>query len=241
MQKIYAIGDIHGQLEMLQDAHDRIERDAGKNEHVVVHLGDYTDRGPDSFGVIEYLIRGKNADKPWRFLLGNHDRMFQTFIEDPNARDPILKPQFTWLSERLGGRDTLASYNFRDAHTAEAASLHKEIHKIPDAHKAFLAGLETKIETERLFFVHAGINPEHPLDQQSVDDLIWIRTPFHESNKDYGKIIVHGHTPVERPTHYRNRINLDTGAGYGKPLTVAVFENSMCYVLGENGREPLVP
>jgi serine/threonine protein phosphatase 1 len=99
-----------------------------------------------------------------------------------------------------------------------------------------LAGLETFIETDSHIFVHAGIRPGIAIEDQTEDDLVWIRHEFLEDDTDHGKLIVHGHTPVERPMHYGNRVNLDTGAGYFDPLTAAVFEGNDCWILTPGGR-----
>jgi len=109
-QPIYAIGDIHGQLEMLEQALARIETDGG-SDAPIVFLGDYVDRGPNSRGVIDRLVTGKTAGKPWRFLKGNHDRMFEWFMQSPPKHDPHMLVGYHWLHERLGGIETLASYD----------------------------------------------------------------------------------------------------------------------------------
>jgi serine/threonine protein phosphatase 1 len=96
-------------------------------------------------------------------------------------------------------------------------------------------------EHDELFFCHAGVRPEVPLDQQNMNDLIWIRKEFHDYTGSHPKVIVHGHTPVDEATHYGNRINLDTGAGYNKPLTAAVFEGGKVWTLSANGRTQLSP
>jgi serine/threonine protein phosphatase 1 len=242
--RAYVIGDIHGQLDKLRAAHEMIEldrRETGDQEAEVVHLGDYVDRGPNSKGVIDFLIAGRDAGKPWRFLLGNHDRMFRLFFDDPHVQDPILRKDLTWLHEKLGGRDTLRSYGVTQSDTATPDELFAQTHRVPHEHRAFLAELEPFLETDHLYLAHAGVKPGVPLAQQTEDDLIWIRAEFHNSTANHGKLIVHGHTPVETATHYGNRVNLDTGAGYGRPLTTAVFEGRDCWLLTPSGRVPLEP
>ncbi|MCF6316385.1 MAG: metallophosphoesterase [Marinosulfonomonas sp.] len=134
--RIYAIGDIHGQIGMLHAAHERIAADrahTGDMDAPVVHLGDLTDRGPDSNGVIQYLIDGIARGEPWLMVKGNHDRMFAGFLEDPEYHDPGLTTGLTWLHPRLGGVETLVSYG------VAADTPHSEIQRaVPDSHKQFL-------------------------------------------------------------------------------------------------------
>ncbi len=235
--RIYAIGDIHGHLDKLQLAHERIRADMAKTGDTttpVVHLGDLTDRGPDSKGVIQFLIDGIAAGKPWLTVKGNHDRMFAGHIHDPTYHDPRLTTELEWLHPRLGGIETLASYGVRADQPIEEIRA-----AIPNSHINFLESMPLMHRFGTLAFVHAGINPERPLDQQTEDDLLWIRKPFHLFTDPLEATIVHGHTPVEEATNYGNRINLDTGAGYGKALTCAVFEDDKCWVLSGTGRQPL--
>lgn len=105
--RIYAIGDIHGHLDALQKVHDLVRRDGGG---IIVHVGDLVDRGPDSAGVVSYLLSGIKTGEPWVVLKGNHDRMMPLYLETPSQRDPILRRDYSWLHHRLGGLTTLASY-----------------------------------------------------------------------------------------------------------------------------------
>ena len=243
--RVYAIGDIHGQLEMLQAAHGLIDadrEDCGDDTAPVVHLGDYCDRGPDTAGAIQFLIDGVAVGQPWRTVLGNHDRLFRDFLDDPHAVEARLRRDYTWLTSNMGGRDTLRSYGVADSESLPAKGLFQgATQRVPEAHRAFLADLETYRETEDLIFVHAGIVPGVPIADQSEDDLIWIRHEFLNDTRDHGKLIVHGHTPVQAPMHCSNRVNLDSGAGYFRPLTAAVFEGRDCWVLTPAGRQPLLP
>ena len=142
----------------------------------------------------------------------------------------------------MGGRETLKSYGVEISDATVNPSLTSELEeKIPSADMTFLGGLETYIETKDLIFVHAGIVPGIPIAEQQEDDLIWIRGEFLNDTRDHGKLIVHGHTPIDAATHYGNRINLDTGAGYFHPLTTAVFEGRYCWNLTASGRVPLYP
>ncbi|UTS82463.1 metallophosphoesterase family protein [Phaeobacter piscinae] len=238
---IYAIGDIHGQLEMLEQALERIEADGGRDAPVVF-LGDFIDRGPDSRGVIDLLIRGQAEGRDWITLLGNHDRMFAWFMEDIPRQDPHMLVGYHWLHERIGGIETLESYGVAVAERTRLEEVHAAARAaVPDRHITFLQALKTMHQTDDLAFVHAGIKPGVPLHKQAENDLVWIRQPFHRHTEQHPKLIIHGHTPVDTPTHYGNRINLDTGAGYGKPLTTAVFEGTSAWSLSDTGRQSLTP
>ena len=234
--KIYAIGDIHGELDRLKDAVKKVERDGGTDARVVF-LGDYIDRGSNSKGVIEYLLDGVSADKKWTCLLGNHDQMFSLFMEDCDIQMTV---NFHWLDDRLGGKKTLASYGVEvDDTDFKQHTQARAIAAVPSEHIDFLDSLPRSLTLNDLFFVHAGIRPGVPLEQQNKDDLLWIRGEFLEDTRKHPKLVVHGHTPVENAQHYGNRVNLDTGCGYGYKLTTAVFEGSDCWVLTDEGRSPL--
>ena len=112
---------------------------------------------------------------------------------------------------------------------------------VPEVHLAFLESLPLIHQTDDLIFVHAGLQLQLPLEAQDTEDLLWIREPFLEDRTDYGKLIVHGHTALDRPQHHGNRVNLDGGAGYGRPLVPAVFEGRDCWLLTEGGRVALTP
>lgn len=240
-QPIYAIGDIHGQIGMLENALALVEADGGTDAQIVF-LGDYVDRGPDCRGVIDILLSGLSQDRNWITLKGNHDRMFQWFMEATPRHDPHMLVGLHWFHDRIGGTETLASYGITfDDHT-RLQDLHAQAKAIiPPSHVTFLNDLPVMHQTDDLAFVHAGIRPGVPLADQTEEDLVWIRQSFHAHTDPHPKLIVHGHTPVARATHYGNRINLDTGAGYGDPLTTAVFEGTRCWRLTPSGRMPLLP
>ncbi|MEW9918042.1 metallophosphoesterase family protein [Marimonas sp. MJW-29] len=238
---IYAIGDIHGQLDKLRHALDLIERDGGADARIVF-LGDYTDRGPDSRGVLDLLVEGQKSNRNWTFLKGNHDRMFSWFMQDYPRHDAILMVELSWLHPRLGGDTTLASYGVAVTPQTRQIEVHRAARDtVPESHLRFLETLDLSFETDSLFFAHAGIRPGVPLDRQDEQDLLWIRREFHAHTDPHPKLIVHGHTPVEQAQHYGNRVNLDSGAGYGNALTAAVFEDETCWRLTEAGRENLLP
>lgn len=237
--QIYAIGDIHGQLQMLQEAHARIEADGGAGA-TVVHVGDLVDRGPDSRGVIDYLMQAEAEDAPWIVLKGNHDRMMSLFVRHA-LRDERLRPDYIWLHQRLGATETLKSYGCDVTGLSPEEAQRKAHAAVPEAHLDYLDALPVSWETETLFFCHAGILPGVPLDMQTEDDLLWIRKEFHDSPRPHPKLIVHGHTPVKTVTHYGNRINIDTGAAYDGPLSVIVFDGDEVFELTDKGRVRLTP
>lgn len=243
--RTYAIGDIHGHLDKLEAAHRSIDADrarVGDETAPVVHIGDLVDRGPDSRGVIEFLIRGQAAGAPWVTLKGNHDRMFAEFLEDPDSHDPGLRVSLHWVSRNLGGAATLASYGIENIEERLLFDLHQEASaRVPGSHAAFLRALPSYFRHGGTVFVHAGIRPGVPLEQQSEDDLLWIRGEFLDDPRDHGALVVHGHTPVDIATHYGNRVNIDTGAGYGRALTAVVIEQGRVWRLGPEGRTEIVP
>jgi len=243
--RIYAIGDIHGQLDMLLTAHALIEADrtaTGDRTAQVVHLGDYNDRGLDSAGVIQTLIDGTADGQPWITIKGNHDRLFTGFLNDHQWEDPYLAGRLHWFDPRLGGDKTLAAYGVEDALNRPLDEVHREaVSVVPQAHRDFLESRPLWHQTAELLFVHAGIRPGLPLEEQDEEDLIWIREGFLEDDSDHGHLIVHGHTALEEAQHFGNRVDLDSGAGYFRPLTVAVFEERKCWTLGPEGRALLVP
>jgi serine/threonine protein phosphatase 1 len=240
-QPLYAIGDIHGQLAELHRVLELIKADGGVDAQIVF-MGDYTDRGPDSKGVLDLLIEGRNAGRNWVFLQGNHDRMFSWFMEEYPRHDAHLPVELYWLHQRLGGDTTMASYGVTVEPKLRQTAVHKNaMAAIPQAHVDFLNDLRLSYQTKDLFFAHAGIQPEVALEDQTEHDLLWIRQEFHAYEQPHSKLVVHGHTPVDQAMHYGNRINLDSGAGYGKPLTAAVFEGRSCAVLTSKGRVPLEP
>ncbi|SHK35744.1 serine/threonine protein phosphatase 1 [Shimia gijangensis] len=237
---IYAVGDIHGQLDMLDDALERIERDGGPDAQVVF-LGDLTDRGPKSAGVIDRLLTGQAAGRRWIVLRGNHDRMYSHFLEDVPRPDPQILLGMDWFSDRIGGRQTLESYGIEVTEASRYYQVHPVARTvIPQSHIEFMAMLPAFYEHHELLFVHAGIRPNVPLVEQTEDDMCWIRKEFLEHSDPHPWLVVHGHTPGSDPVHEGNRINLDSGAGYGWPLTAAVFEGRDCWILTDQGRNPLV-
>lgn len=239
----YAVGDIHGHLSMLEDAHAKIaaDRDAqGGGDAKVIHIGDLCDRGPDTKGVFEFLLDGIARGEDWLVIRGNHDQMFLDMLDGGDGTNARLGKDLTWLHEQLGGRDTLASYGVKKSRFESDQKYCRRARKaVPESHAKFLREMPLWYRQEGRIFVHAGIRPGFPLDAQDEDDLLWIRDDFLWHFGDHEALIVHGHTPVEDPIHYGNRINIDTGAGWGNPLVPVVFDNGECYALRHDGREHL--
>ena len=238
---IHAIGDIHGHLNLLLQAHERIARDAGKNARIV-HLGDLIDRGPDSRGVVEYLMQGQAAGRDWIVLRGNHDRALPEFLRDPHWVDPRAATPANWIDRDIGAETTLASYGVMEAQHHPLAQVHAEaLAAIPVAHARWLGALPLWHRQGGALFVHAGIRPGLALNAQDPDDLMWIRRPFHDDRRDHGLLVVHGHTPVRRATHYGNRVNIDSGAGRGGPLSAVRLDKRGVWLLTDDGAQPLQP
>lgn len=243
--RTYAIGDIHGHIGPLRAAHARIAEDrrrCGGDDAPVVHIGDLVDRGPDSAGVIAHLAEGIDAGRPWIVLRGNHDRMFTGFLNDHRYHDSGLRPDMGWLHPRLGGVATLASYGVDASAPRPPRDLHAEaVRKVPARHRALLAAAPLWHLRGEVLFVHAGIYPGVDLRDQTEDDLVWIRTPFLEDTRDHGALVVHGHTALDRATHFGNRVDIDSSMAYGGHLTAVVIEGRRVWELTDTGRAPLEP
>lgn len=239
----YAIGDIHGHLDQLKRLHDRIRADQARHGAApIVHIGDLVDRGPDSRGVVEYLRAGIAAGENWVVLKGNHDRMFALYLTDHHAQDPGLRADLSWLHPRLGGVATLASYGVAHAGERPLVPVFAEaLAAVPASHRTFLESRPTSYQRGAAIFVHAGIRPGIALADQAETDLVWIREPFLSDPRDHGALVVHGHTALDAATHYGNRLNIDSGAAYGGPLSAVVIEERRGFLLTEAGRVALLP
>ncbi|WBU64237.1 metallophosphoesterase [Paracoccus aerodenitrificans] len=241
---VYVLGDVHGQLELLKHAHGLAHRDGGENARIV-HLGDLIDRGPDSRGVIDYLMEGQARGHDWPVVRGNHDHKLPRFLEDPGWIDPGPSKPAYWTEDQKNGADaTFASYGIPDAYELPLAELHERaLRAIPPEHGAWVDAMPLYLRDPRgYFFVHAGVKPGVPLEDQSQTDLMWIRRPFHDSRLDHGAMVVHGHTPVKHVTNYGNRLNMDTGAAYGGPVSIARLEaKGVIWLLTESGPQPVAP
>ena len=197
--RLLAVGDIHGCLVSLEKLMAKVQPTPRDR---VVFMGDYVDRGPDSRGVLDYLIAFGQKFPNSIFLKGNHEEMFLDFIAGRN--------QLLYFNN--GGETTLQNYQ-------EASKL-----RIPKAHLDFLEGLRLYYETDRFVFAHAGLRPGIPPHAQHPKDLLWIREEFLFSSYDWGKIVVFGHTPRQSVLFARNKIGVDTGAVYGRVLTCCDVE-----------------
>jgi serine/threonine protein phosphatase 1 len=217
--RVYAIGDIHGRLDLLRAIHQLIHEDAYAHQaprNVAVYLGDYIDRGDTSSAVLDCLIDQPLPGFQSVHLLGNHEDSLLQFLTDTG-----IGP--AWLS--YGGIATLHSYGVRPpASDRELSRVQEELRgKLPERHLAFLRGLALQHIEGDYAFVHAGYRPGVPLAAQVPQDLLWIRDDFLSSNADFGKIVVHGHTIAEQPDVRRNRIGIDTGAFASGTLTSLVL------------------
>lgn len=220
--RIYAIGDIHGRFDLLERLTSKIRRDLDESRAartIEIFLGDYVDRGPQSREVIEWLIETPPLADERICLLGNHEDMLHQALDNTSVMS-------NWLFN--GGGETLLSYGVK-THGFGGESALIDLQQgfraaLPSAHLEFLASLRRMVAIGPYLFVHAGIRPGRALEDQDPDDLVWIREPFLHSDADFGRIVVHGHTPVDRPDVRKNRINIDTGAVFTGCLTCLVLK-----------------
>jgi len=230
--RLYAIGDVHGRLDLLSGMHraiaEEIERDR-PGDWRIIHLGDYVDRGPDSKGVLDLLAARSSADERVVTLAGNHDVGFLDFLDVPDSRG---------LFANWGGDATAKSYgveaDFRDV-VRLSYSHAALVRLVPGRHRRFLEKLGFSAEFGDFFFCHAGIRPGVALDQQSHDDLVWIRDRFLDHAGLHPKVIVHGHTPHDEPQVLANRVNVDTLAYQSGVLTALVVDGADKRILTVRG------
>ena len=219
--RIYAIGDVHGRADLLVALLARIDAHLATypiEQSVQVFLGDYIDRGPYSRQVLDQLIIRRRQHQ-MIYLLGNHEMYAAEFI-----RNSSVWP--AWKA--IGGASTLLSYGVTPStgdDPQERQDLFNAFHQaLPDSHHRFLQSLALSFTSGDFFFVHAGVRPGIPLQQQRQTDLLWIREDFILHEEDFGKIVVHGHSPTKEPDIKPNRINIDTGAYATGRLTCLVLE-----------------
>ncbi|MCB2051022.1 MAG: serine/threonine protein phosphatase [Novosphingobium sp.] len=221
-RRVYAIGDVHGRLDLLRELADAIETHdsncASANSSVIL-LGDLVDRGPDSKGVINF-VRDWQSRRDVRVLMGNHEEMMLASLDDSEVLRYFL---------RFGGRETILSYGY-DA-GALATSGIEEIFAwlqdhFPADHREWMHNLHRSIVEGDYLFVHAGIMPGIPIDQQDERDLRWIREPFLSHADLHPYMVVHGHTIEQEAVERPNRIGIDTGAYWQGRLTALVLEGN---------------
>lgn len=221
--RLYAIGDVHGRFDLLVRLLRLIEEDdaeRGPADTNIIFLGDLVDRGPYSAEVIEFLRVMPPAFATCHFIMGNHEEAMLVSL-GPET-DPVSTG---WL--QYGGAETLLSYRIppKVLNLADGATLAEEARfYVPDEHLRFIQSFDNQLRFGDYLFVHAGIRPDVPLDQQTEDDLRWIRQPFLKDRRDHGVLVVHGHTITEFPDFRRNRIGIDTGAYKSGVLTALGLE-----------------
>ena len=204
-EKVFIVGDIHGCLGMLKGLMDKIDWRPDRDR--LIFLGDYVDRGENPKGVVDFLLELLDSSPNIQCLMGNHEKLFLDYLENRNIR----------LFFYNGGESTIASY----AKNGEV--------NIPPEHISFLKSLHTIIELEDYYIVHAGFQPGVEIQDQSIQDLLWIRDPFIFSDYDFGKKVIFGHTPFSSPLQMENKIGLDTGAVYGNQLTCLEIRDMKYY------------
>lgn len=232
--RIYAVGDIHGRLDLLNRLLARTNSDIALRptvRPVYVFLGDYIDRGPSSRETIDRLIEHGETHESV-FLKGNHEQIALKCLSDRSLFDQ-------WM--RLGGLETLISYGVHPEaldNGKQIAELQAAFHSaLPQTHFRFFRDLQSSFVCGDFFFAHAGVKPGLALSQQTEKDLLWIRDEFLSSKLDFSKIVVHGHTPVHEVEVELNRINIDTGAFATELLTCLVIEGASASVIDTLSRK----
>jgi serine/threonine protein phosphatase 1 len=226
--RIYAIGDIHGRADLLKDVFGAIDHHlarAGPARALHVFLGDYIDRGPASRQTIDLLIeRGHTHESI--FLKGNHEAFLLEVLQDATRLE-------AW--KEFGGYQTLMSYGLAPSLKPDPGEQNRLVQALldgmPAEHRQFYGNLRSSFVCGDFFFAHAGVRPGVSLRRQREDDLLWIREEFLESEEDFGKVIVHGHTPVTKAEIRPNRINIDTGAYATGILTLLTIQGERLFVI----------
>jgi len=226
-QAVYAIGDVHGRLDLLEDLLARIRDDAGRNPddaaRTLIFLGDYVDRGPESRGVVEAVMADPLPGFATVRLLGNHEEAMLAFLDGESDG-------LDWLS--FGGLETLMSYgvplrSLPSSGESVRALQNSLIEAVPERHVAFFRKCALHHSVGDYLFVHAGVRPGTSLERQSRTDLLWIRDDFlRVRNPLPGRVVVHGHTICDLPQNREHRINIDTGAFVSGRLTCLVLRGS---------------
>jgi len=231
-RRLYCIGDIHGQLDLLQELHRAIAADASgfSGEKTLVYLGDYIDRGEQSKQVVDLLLDQPLSGFETCHLMGNHEETLLDFLRYPQAA-------MAWLS--YGGRATLQSYGVAVQYEITSSAIEAVRDDLeaclPPSHLEFYQGLKPFHVAGSYGFVHAGIRPGIPLKAQRLEDLLWIREEFTGSSEVHELIIVHGHTITPEVEWRPNRIGIDTGAFHSGVLTCLVLEGAEQRLLQTGG------
>jgi serine/threonine protein phosphatase 1 len=224
-RRVYAVGDVHGRADLLARLVAELSRDVAsggfEGRPILVFLGDYIDRGFQSREVINILLSPALSAFETYFLKGNHESAMLQFLDDP-----AIGPRWG----EFGGVETLVSYGVKPPRVRtskeEWARASEDLNRLlPPEHRHFLASLDISVQIGDYVFVHAGLKPGVPLEQQSEYDLLWIRQEFLHDRRLFGPVIVHGHTPTETPYRDARRIGIDTGAYLSGKLTAARFEH----------------
>lgn len=226
-QRVYAIGDIHGRLDLFDLLLAEIEMDSaarGAAQTTLVLLGDLIDRGPESRGVVDRAMALVAAGNT-RVLAGNHEEMLLSSLEDPETLRHFL---------RHGGKETLFSYGLpqSDYSRSNLEDLHARLPDlVPQAHIDFMRAMEDRIVVDDYLFVHAGIRPGVPVAEQTTSDLRWIRREFLDHTDAHDHLVVHGHTITDAPVMLPNRIGIDTGAFASGRLTALGIEGNERWIV----------
>lgn len=215
---VVAVGDVHGRLDLVEKLWAQIDaasRLSSARRRTLVFVGDYVDRGLQSRELIDRLLKGFTGFETV-FLKGNHDDTLLQFLADPTIGE-------AWRN--FGGLETLSSYGVAHTQGKNWSQTRSEFAAaLPRAHLEFFKNLKLHVTVGDYLFVHAGVKPRVSLEEQSETDLLWIREEFLESTVNFGRIVVHGHTPTDAPVVRANRIGIDTGAYITNNLTAVVLE-----------------
>jgi serine/threonine protein phosphatase 1 len=226
--RVYAVSDIHGCANLLSDVFAAIDHHLARSppkRALHVYLGDYIDRGPASRQTIDMLIERSRRHESV-FLKGNHEAFLLEVLQQPSRLEE-------WAG--YGGFQTLMSYglvpSMRPDREEQKQLVLGLLHGIPKHHRRFFGNLRPSFHCGDFFFAHAGVKPGVPLRRQREEELLWIRNEFLQSEEDFGKFIVHGHTPVKKPDIRANRINIDTGAYATGVLTLLTIEGDRMFAI----------
>lgn len=231
--RVYAVGDVHGRYDLFERMLEEVEADVGaypaENVRLVL-LGDLVDRGPQSAEVVERALQLCESSKSVHVLAGNHEEVFLRVLDgDVDSLRFFMK---------IGGRPTMMSYGITDREILTLKSrelVDLLIARVPPTHVDFLRGLEDVVRFGDVVFVHAGIRPGVPIDEQKLSDLRWIRSDFLDSRSNHGALVVHGHNIVDEVEDFPNRVGIDTGAFASGRLSILVLEGSTRRVLTVEG------